>query len=128
MRYRYVKIKKQIFYGVKLDKNIKHYFNWKLHNWESILFNTSQVKQLICRICEQTFYLQDFIIHLCLCKKSVFYKSELEVSKKMMQNSILKLNEIQKELSQEWIFSINSKFSKEFFSQINEYDPIVIIL
>ncbi len=121
-----LRLRRSLVFVKKIDNMIKNYLNWKLHNWESILFTSSQVKKLICRICENEFILQDFIIHLCLCKKKEFYNRELQHIKKTLSSSINKLlNDLEQEVNSNFyenIFSSNSKFHKDFFKQISDYN------
>ena len=118
----YPRLKKYSTHISKLDPNIRTFFNWKINDWECILFNTNQESKHVCRICNLSFRLQDFIMHLPHCKKKQVYMAELSRLKSNLSLSIKKLIDHTK---QDNILNENSKCSKEFFKQINQFDRTI---
>jgi len=65
---------------IKLEHNLKAMYNFKVVAWRYSLI-TSPIKSIaVCRVCEETFPLEELNIHIYFCKyKKIYLKSLCEV-------------------------------------------------
>jgi len=54
---------------LKLDKYFRMFFNSKLASWKYTMIQPGVKKIEICRICETTFEINEFVLHLFFCKE-----------------------------------------------------------
>jgi hypothetical protein len=76
----------------EMYKLFKIYFISKLANWKYVSINISgQKKEEICRICEKTFKIDNFILHVFYCKEQKMYIQNYNELRGELNKSIEKL-------------------------------------
>lgn len=75
------------------DKYFKLFFNSKLASWKYALIQPGIKKIEICRICETTFEINEFVLHLYICKEQRMNLQSLLEIKHEMKKSIEQLKE-----------------------------------
>jgi hypothetical protein len=77
----------------EMDKLFKIYFISKLAKWKYVSVNTSgQKKEEICRICEKTYKIDNFILHLFYCKEQKLYIQNYNEMRNELNKCLEKLN------------------------------------
>jgi hypothetical protein len=77
----------------ELDKLFKIYFISKLANWKYVSINTSGLKkEEICRICEKTYKIDNFILHVFYCKEQKLYIQNFNELRGELNKCLEKLN------------------------------------
>lgn len=112
-----VKNKEKNIFSLKLEKFFRLFFNLKLVSWRnrSVEVDSSKKKKEICRICEVTIPIEEYIIHIYFCKEQkVFY----EQLKKIKENVFEALNQLN--IYKESI-SMKKDNNNNMFSQSSPY-------
>jgi hypothetical protein len=77
----------------EMDKLFKIYFVSKLAKWKYISINyTGTKKEEICRICEKTFRIESFILHLFYCKEQKLFIQNYNELRGELNRCLEKLN------------------------------------
>ncbi len=116
------------FWVKKVDLFIKNHLNWKLHHWKSILYSSSYVKKCICRICDEQFILNEFVLHLCCCKNQNSHSNKLKEIKVTLTNMTNKMLDDfpDHEEKEKNLFTAKSKFLENFTKQVKRSLPDIV--
>jgi len=115
-----------------LDVYFKLYFTFKLANWKytSIQSENFTKKNEICRICENTFTISDFILHISFCKEQRLYYQKLIDLNKDLNYSLEALKRYKDKLVEDdgmkmkdILFSPKSEFTKKFKMHLYDKTP-----
>jgi hypothetical protein len=115
-----------------LDVYFKLYFTFKLANWKytSIQSENFTKKNEICRICENTFTISDFILHISFCKEQRLYYQKLIDLNKDLNYSLEALKKYKDRLIEDdgmkmkdILFSPKSEFTKKFKMHLYDKTP-----
>lgn len=74
-----------------LDKFFKLYFTAKFANWKYSSITSGQKKIEICRVCEQSFQINDFVLHSFYCKEQKMHYANLKEIKVQVKDAITEL-------------------------------------
>jgi hypothetical protein len=74
-----------------LDKYFREFFNAKIANWKYSTILPGIKKIEICRICETTFEINEFVLHLYFCKEIKMNSQRLVEVKFQIKNELLEL-------------------------------------
>lgn len=114
----------------KLDKFFKLYFNTKLANWKYTLIKSDSVKKIeICRICEKTFDINNFILHIFYCKDERVNYQQINELRQDLNTTLIELRKYRdalindKDNLKDHFFSPNAEFTLKFKSHILEKTP-----
>lgn len=77
----------------KLDKYFREFFNAKIANWKYSTIQPGIKKIEICRICETTFEINEFVLHLYFCKEIKMNSARLLEIKFQIKNALLELSD-----------------------------------
>jgi len=76
-----------------LDKYYREFFNAKIANWKYSTIQPGIKKLEICRICETTFEINEFVLHLYFCKEIKMNSQRLVEIKFQIKNALLELSD-----------------------------------
>jgi hypothetical protein len=76
-----------------LDKYFREFFNAKIANWKYSTIQPGIKKIEICRICETTFEINEFVLHLYFCKEIKMNSQRLVNVKFQIKNVLLELGD-----------------------------------
>jgi len=78
-------------YKLTLDKYFRMFFHSKLASWKYAMIQPGVKKIEICRICETTFEINEFVLHLFFCKEIRMNNQSLIGIKHEMKKAVEKL-------------------------------------
>lgn len=78
-------------YKLTLDKYFRMFFHSKLASWKYAMIQPGVKKIEICRICETTFEINEFVLHLFFCKETRMNNQSLIEIKHEMKKVVEKL-------------------------------------
>lgn len=118
-----------------LELFFKLYFTFKLANWNyiSIKNENEQRKNEICRICENSFPINDFILHIYFCKdQRIYYQKIIEINKDLavsyenLRTYKQKItSEVDNNKLRDVFFSPGGEFNRKLQNYLVEKTPIM---
>lgn len=119
-----------------LDKSFKLYFTSKIANWKYISFQQKDDKKIeICRICEMTFDINEFVLHIFYCKDEKIYNQNINDINNEIGSALNSLKHYRETLLKEsndglfqpkdQFFSPKSEFNRRFRQHYLEKTPKV---
>jgi hypothetical protein len=115
----------------ELDVYFKLYFTFKLANWKYTSIQSENiVKNEICRICENSFPINDFVLHISFCKYQRLYMQKIINLNKDLKWAFEDLKAYEEKLKndedtkvKDIFFSPKSEFNRKFKTHLIEKTP-----